>query len=47
MPLMTNSKIHPHEHWETREEKLDDSHRIKPIIFKIKIEDISGKYHRM
>lgn len=47
MPLMTNSKIHPHEHWEAREQALDDSERVKPIIFKLKIEEISGKYHQM
>lgn len=47
MPLMTNSKIHPHEHWEAREQVLDDSQRVKPIIFKLKIEEISGKYHQM
>ena len=46
MPLMTNSKIHGYEHWEAREQRLDDSHRLKPIIFKLKIEEISGKYHR-
>jgi len=47
MPLMTNSKIHPHEHWEAREQVLDDSQRVKPIIFKLKIEEISGRYHQM
>jgi nitroimidazol reductase NimA-like FMN-containing flavoprotein (pyridoxamine 5'-phosphate oxidase superfamily) len=46
MPLMTNSKIHGYEHWEAREQHLDDSHRVKPIIFRLKIEEISGKYHR-
>lgn len=47
MPLMTNSKIHPHEHWEAREHAVDDSERVKPIIFKLKIDEISGKYHQM
>ena len=37
MPLMTNSKIHPHEHWEAREQVLDDSQRVKPIIFKLSL----------
>ena len=46
MPLMTNSKIHGYEHWEAREQHLDDSQRVKPIIFRLKIEEISGKYHR-
>jgi nitroimidazol reductase NimA-like FMN-containing flavoprotein (pyridoxamine 5'-phosphate oxidase superfamily) len=46
MPLMTYSKIHAYEHWEAREEYLDDSHRLKPIIFKLRIEEISGKYHQ-
>ena len=47
MPLMTNSKIHPHEHWETHEHILDDSDRIKPLMFKIKIDEINGKYDKM
>ncbi len=47
MPLMTDSKIHPHEHWEGHDDFLDNSQRIKPIIFKVKIEEISGKYNRL
>jgi len=47
MPLMTNAKIHPHEHWESHEHIIDDSQRIKPLMFKIKIDQISGKYDKM
>lgn len=44
MPIMTDSKIHPHEHWEGHEGFLDNSQRFKPIIFKLKIEKFSGRF---
>ncbi|MFZ9262259.1 MAG: pyridoxamine 5'-phosphate oxidase family protein [Chitinophagaceae bacterium] len=46
LPLMTDSRIHPHEHWEAHEMKLDDRERIKPIMFKLNIEEISGKFNK-
>lgn len=40
--LMTNAKVHAHEHEVTAE--IEDENRIKPILYRIKIKDKSGKY---
>jgi nitroimidazol reductase NimA-like FMN-containing flavoprotein (pyridoxamine 5'-phosphate oxidase superfamily) len=42
MTLMTSSKSHQFEHKENG--KIDDSSRIKTIMFKIKIKDKTGRY---
>ncbi len=42
--LMTGSTIHPHEHAVTAE--LDDSNRIKYVLYRIKIKNISGRFEK-
>ncbi len=42
--LMTSSTIHPHEHETTS--NIDDSTRIRNIMYRIKIEKISGRFER-
>jgi nitroimidazol reductase NimA-like FMN-containing flavoprotein (pyridoxamine 5'-phosphate oxidase superfamily) len=42
--LMTGCSIHPHEHAIT--EKLTDESRIKCVVFRIKIKEISGRYEK-
>ncbi|MDP4250886.1 MAG: pyridoxamine 5'-phosphate oxidase family protein, partial [Bacteroidota bacterium] len=42
--LMTSSTIHSHEHQVTGE--LDDSNRIKHIMYRIKISRTSGRFER-
>lgn len=44
MPLMTSSTIHTHEHNETGE--LDDTNRIKPIMYRIVIKDKTGRFEK-
>lgn len=44
LPLMTSSTIHPHEHQVTG--KVDDSNRIKPVMYKIKIKEKSGRFEK-
>lgn len=44
LPLMTSSTIHPHQHEVT--EKVDDSNRIKPIMYRIKIKEKSGRLEK-
>ena len=44
LPLMTSSTIHPHEHQVTG--KIDDSNRIKPVMYKIKIKEKSGRFEK-
>lgn len=44
LTLMTNSKIHKFEH--SDDEILDDSNRIKLIMFCIKIVESTGRYER-
>lgn len=42
--LMTNTVIHGHEHHEVGE--TDDSNRVKRVLFRIKIEKLTGRYER-
>ena len=44
MPLMTSSMVHAHEHGVTA--KVDDSNRIKPIIYRIKIDKKTGRFEK-
>lgn len=46
MPLMTTSTIHQHEHNEGNGHELADSTRIKPIMFKIIINEKSGRFEK-
>jgi hypothetical protein len=43
---MTPSAIHQHEHWEGGGHELSDKDRIKPIMFRIKINEKSGRFEK-
>lgn len=43
-PLMTSSTIHPNQHEVTTE--LDDSNRIKPVMYRIEITEKKGRFER-
>lgn len=43
-PLMTNSTIHTHEH--AVKEKVDDSTRVKQIMYRIKIKKVTGRFEK-
>jgi uncharacterized protein len=42
--LMTSSTIHSHEHEVT--EKLDDSNRVKYVMYRIKIKKMTGRFEK-
>jgi uncharacterized protein len=42
--LMTSSTLHGHEHAATGE--VDDSNRVKPVMYRIKINELSGRYEK-
>lgn len=42
--LMTSSTIHAHEHEVT--EKLDDSNRVKYVMYRIKIKKVTGRFEK-
>jgi nitroimidazol reductase NimA-like FMN-containing flavoprotein (pyridoxamine 5'-phosphate oxidase superfamily) len=44
MPLTTSSTIHAHEHEVL--DKVDDSHRHKPVVYVIKIRKKTGRYEK-
>ena len=43
-PLMTSSTIHPHEHAVTS--VVDDSNREKPVMYRIKIKKVTGRFEK-
>jgi nitroimidazol reductase NimA-like FMN-containing flavoprotein (pyridoxamine 5'-phosphate oxidase superfamily) len=43
-PLFTSSAIHPHEHEVT--DTPDDNNRIKPVMYRIKIKEKSGRFEK-
>lgn len=43
-PLMTSSTVHPHEHAVTSE--VDDSNREKPVMYRIKIKKVTGRFEK-
>ena len=43
-PLLTSSTIHPHEHEVSG--NPDDSNRIKPVMYRIKIKEKSGRFEK-
>jgi len=43
-PLMTSGTVHSHEHEMTAE--LDDSNRVKYMMYRIKIEKITGRFEK-
>ena len=44
-PLMTSSTIHAHEHEVI--EKLDDSNRVKYVMYRIKIKEVTGRFEKI
>lgn len=42
--LMTSSTLHGHEHADTG--GIDDSNRVKPVIYRIKINELSGRFEK-
>jgi uncharacterized protein len=42
--LMTSSTVHTHEHKAT--EKVDDSTRVKHVMYRIKIKKVTGRFER-
>lgn len=46
MPLMTASSIHQHEHFEGKGHEISDKSRVKPIMFRIQINEKSGRYEK-
>jgi len=46
MPLLTSSSIHLHEHDEGKGHELSDKGRVKPIMFRIKINEKCGRFER-
>ncbi len=46
MPLSTSSVIHQHEHEEGPGHELKDDDRIKPITFRIRINEKSGRFEK-
>ena len=44
LPLMTSSTIHVHEHEVTG--KVDDTNRVKPIMYRIKIKEKTGRFEK-
>lgn len=42
--LMTSSTVHTHEH--TVEAELDDSNRVKVVMYRIKIKTITGRFEK-
>lgn len=43
-PLSTINKVHPHEHGVSV--KLDDSNRVKPVMYRINIKKKTGRFER-
>ena len=44
LPLMTSSTIHPHQHAVAG--NVDDSNRIKPVMYRIMIKEKSGRFEK-
>jgi hypothetical protein len=44
MPLTTSSTVHAHEH--KTESTINDSNRIKPIMYQIKIKEKTGRFEK-
>lgn len=44
LPLMTSSTVHAHEHQVSA--SVDDSNRIKPVIYRIKIKKKTGRFEK-
>ena len=44
-PLLTSSTVHPHEH-DASVSAVDDSNRVKPIMFTIKVKSKTGRFEK-
>jgi len=44
-PYLTSSTVHSHEH-ETSLASVNDTNRVKPIMFRIKIKEKSGRFEK-
>lgn len=44
LPLMTSATIHSHEHEVNGE--VDDSNRVKPVMYRIKIKEKTGRFEK-
>jgi nitroimidazol reductase NimA-like FMN-containing flavoprotein (pyridoxamine 5'-phosphate oxidase superfamily) len=44
-PLLTSDTVHPHEH-QVSISSVDDSNRIKPVMYKIRIKEKSGRFEK-
>lgn len=44
LPLMTSATIHPNQHEVTTE--IDDSNRLKPVMYQIKITEKTGRFEK-
>lgn len=47
LPLMTGSIVHQHEHWEGEGHELSENYRGKPVMFRIRINEKSGRFERL
>ena len=47
MPLMTSSSVHLHGHAQTTENINIEDHRIKPVMFKIRIKEKTGRFQKV
>jgi uncharacterized protein len=45
-PLLTSSTIHPYEHEVSEDNKIDDSSRVKYVMYRIKIKEITGRFEK-
>lgn len=46
LPLMTSSSIHHHEHAVGISQEISDENRIKPVMFKIRINEKTGRFDK-
>jgi hypothetical protein len=44
-PLLTSSTIHSHEH-EASGEGVDDTNRVKPVMYRINIKEKTGRFEK-
>jgi nitroimidazol reductase NimA-like FMN-containing flavoprotein (pyridoxamine 5'-phosphate oxidase superfamily) len=44
-PLLTSSTVHPHEH-EVSTSAVDDANRVKPIMYRIRVDEKTGRFEK-
>lgn len=47
VPLMTTNRVHSHEHEVTGNQVLEDDNRIKNILFKIRVNEMTGRFSKL